>query len=161
MDRIDCKITAAKEKFIEKAIKIANSRQIIFKLHPNENIKRATVEVNKYAQGSLIFDKMKAEVLIANCETLVTRYSSVVYVGLALGKEVFSDFDVEDLIKFLPLQNSRQSAENIAAMARVITDSADQIIQLQQSSHSKTENVYNPEYLFNKNLIKSNLQHHK
>ncbi len=114
-----------RKKFIQKAVKIANGRQLIFKIHPNENVKRATAEINKFAPGSLIYHKMNAEFLIANCETLITRYSSVVYVGLALGKEVYSDIDVKDLIKLLPIQNSGKSAENIAASARGLLNLSD------------------------------------
>ena len=35
--------------------------------------------------------------MIANCDVLVTRYSSVVYVALALGKDVYADVDRETL----------------------------------------------------------------
>ena len=52
--------------------------------------------------------------MIANCDVLITRYSTVVYVGLALGKEVHSDFDVNELKRLLPIQNSGRSAFNIA-----------------------------------------------
>lgn len=107
-----------RKKFIQKAVKIANGRQLLFKIHPNENVKRATAEINKFAPGSLIYFKMNAEILIANCDILITRYSSVVYVGLALGKEVYSDINVKDLLELLPIQNGGKSAENIATAAR-------------------------------------------
>lgn len=109
-----------RKKFIKKAVKIANGRQLIFKLHPNEKVKRATAEINKYAPGAIVIHNINAETLIANCDTLVTRYSSVVYVGLALGKEVFSDFDVNDLKKLIPIQNGGTSAKNIADCAMTI-----------------------------------------
>ncbi|MBT8387606.1 MAG: hypothetical protein KJO12_09370, partial [Ignavibacteria bacterium] len=38
-----------RKKFIKRAIEIANGRKLIFKLHPNENIARATKEIDKYA----------------------------------------------------------------------------------------------------------------
>lgn len=107
-----------RKKFINKAIEIAKGRQLIFKLHPNENIKRAVKEIKKYAPDAIIYDKMSAEVLIANCETLVTHYSSVVYVALALEKEVYSDFDVNELLRLLPIQNGGKSAHNIASVAK-------------------------------------------
>ena len=56
--------------------------------------------------------------MIANCDVLITRYSTVVYVGLVLGKEVHSDFDVNDLKRLLPIQNSGRSALNIAHVGR-------------------------------------------
>ncbi len=107
-----------RRKFIKKAYKIADRRQIIFKLHPNENYKRATTEIEKYAPGSIVFQKEKIEPMIANCDVLITRYSTVVYVGLALGKEVHSDFDLNELKKLLPIQNNGRSALNIAHVGR-------------------------------------------
>jgi hypothetical protein len=107
-----------RKKFILKAVEIANGRQLIFKLHPNENAERAIKEIEKYAPGSLVFHKEKIEPMIANCDALITRFSSVVYVGLALGKEVYSDFDVEELKQLVPIQNAGRSAFNIANIAR-------------------------------------------
>ena len=56
--------------------------------------------------------------MIANCDILITRFSTVVYIGLALGKEVFSDFDIDELKRLLPAQNGGKSAFNIAHIAR-------------------------------------------
>jgi hypothetical protein len=107
-----------RKKFIHKAVEIARGKQIIFKLHPNENYERAVKEINKYAPGSLVFQKEKIDPMISNCEILITRFSSVVYIGLALGKEVYSDFDLQELKKLVPLQNGGISAANIADVAR-------------------------------------------
>ncbi len=111
-----------RKKFIKKAVDIANGRQLIFKLHPNENIERASKEIKKYAPDAIIYDKIRAEVLIANCDTLVTHYSSVVYIALALGKEVYADVDVNELSSLLPIQNSGKSAENIVSAAKKMLD---------------------------------------
>jgi hypothetical protein len=111
-----------RRKFIEKAVDIASGKQIIFKLHPNENYERAVKEINKYAPGSIVFQKENIDPMIANCDVLITRFSSVVYVGLALGKEVYSDFDLKELKKLLPLQNGGVSASNIANIARKILE---------------------------------------
>ena len=107
-----------RKKFIRKAVEIANGRQLVFKLHPNENYERAEEEINKYAPGSLIYHSEPIEPMIANCDALITRYSSVVYIGLALGKEVYSDFDINELKRLLPIQNDGKSASNIAHYAR-------------------------------------------
>lgn len=115
-----------RKKFIEKAVKIANGRQLVFKLHPNENYERAVREINKYAPGSLVFQKEKIDPMIANCDVLITRFSSVVYVGLALGKEVYSDFDLAELKKLLPIQNGGTSAKNIANAARKLLEETEQ-----------------------------------
>ena len=106
-----------RKQFIRKALAIANGRLLIFKLHPNENIQRATKEINKYAPEALVFSSGSAEEMIANCDVLITRYSTTVYVGLALGKESYSDFDVQDLRRLTPIQNNA-SAKNIANVCR-------------------------------------------
>ncbi len=111
-----------RRKFIEKIVKIADGKQIIFKLHPNENAERATAEINAYAPGALVFQSGNTEEMIANCDILITRYSSVVYVGLALGKEVYSAFNVNDLKRMQPLQNDGTSSYNISAVARKLVE---------------------------------------
>jgi len=113
-----------RKKFIEKSVRIAAGRQLIFKLHPNENVERATREINSYAPGALVYTDGKAEEMVANCDALITRYSSTVYVGLALGKEVYSDFDLEQLKRLLPIQNG-SAASNIAGICReLLTEEA-------------------------------------
>jgi hypothetical protein len=52
--------------------------------------------------------------MIANCAVLITEYSSCVYVGIALGKEVHSFFDNAELQRLAPVQNNGTSAEKIA-----------------------------------------------
>ena len=107
-----------RKKFIQYAVQIAKGKQLIFKLHPNENYSRAVSEINKYAPGSLVFQKEKIDPMIANCDVLITRFSTVVYVGLALGKEVYSDFDLQELKRLLPIQNGGTSAVKIAKIGR-------------------------------------------
>lgn len=101
-------------KFIKDCVKIANGRKLIFKLHPNEKVERATKEINKYAPGALVYFTGNTNHMIANCDVLITQYSTTSFVGLALGKEVHSYFDIEELKKLLPLQNNGTSAERIA-----------------------------------------------
>jgi len=106
-----------RKAFIRNAVLIANGRQLIFKLHPNERVGRATREIERYAPQALVYAKGSAEAMIANCSVLITRYSSTVYVGLALGKEVHSDFDVNDLRQKMPIQTGI-AAETIAGVCR-------------------------------------------
>lgn len=101
-------------KFIKDCVKTANGRQMIFKLHPNENFDRATKEVSKYAPGAIVMTSGNTNHMIANCDILITKFSSVSFVGLALGKEVHSYFDIVELKKLLPWQNNGTSAERIA-----------------------------------------------
>ena len=58
--------------------------------------------------------------MIANCDVLVTQFSSTAYVGLALGKEVHSYFDVEELGRLCPIQNGSTSARRIADVCRAV-----------------------------------------
>jgi len=104
--------------FIQKAVQLTKGRPLIFKLHPNENRKRAVREIKKYAPDSLIFTDGNTNHMIANCELLITRYSSVLLVALALGKEIVSDLDETALQAFTPLQNQGKSGERIADVCR-------------------------------------------
>lgn len=103
-----------RRKTIERAVHIAAGRPIVFKLHPNEHVDRAVREINMFAPGSEVLYNCDINPLIAHCETLVTKYSSCVYVGIALGKEVYSDFPMDELRRLCPLQNGGTSAAGIA-----------------------------------------------
>jgi hypothetical protein len=105
-------------RFIRKAIAHSGDRPLIFKLHPNERYKRAVTEIRKYAPDALIFQEGDINPMIANCDVLITQYSSVSYVGLALGKEVHSYFDIDELKRLLPIQNNGQSSRNIAEVCK-------------------------------------------
>jgi len=105
--------------FIRKTVEIANGRQMLFKLHPNEKSDRAEAEIREYAPaGTLIYQKGNTDQMIANCSELITQYSTVVYTGLALGKKVHSYFDVNELKRLAPIQNNGTSAKNIANICR-------------------------------------------
>jgi hypothetical protein len=105
--------------FIRRVVNIAAGRQILFKLHPNERHDRATREIKKLAPpGTIVYSSGNTGEMIANCEALVTRLSSTVYVGMALGKTVYSDFPVRDLRRLMPVQNGGRSAEAIAEVCR-------------------------------------------
>src|SRR5439155_9040239 len=61
-----------RKKFIGRAVGLARGRQILFKLHPNENWDRATKEIEQYAPGSLVFTTGNTDELIANCSGFLT-----------------------------------------------------------------------------------------
>ena len=106
-------------RFIAECARIAAGRQLVFKLHPNEKMDRAVAEIKQYAPpGTLIYTEGDTDHMIANCAELITQYSTVVYVGLALGKPVHSYFDVADLKRKQPWQNGGTSARRIAAICR-------------------------------------------
>jgi hypothetical protein len=104
-----------RRKFIEKAKSIAGDRPIIFKFHPNEDAVRAAREVELHAPRAIYFSQGNTDSMVANCHTLITRYSSVAYVAVALGKEVHSDIPLRQLRRLLPIQNGGRSAADIAA----------------------------------------------
>ncbi len=110
-----------RETFIRRAIKIAAGRPLIFKLHPNENARRAIREIGQLAPEALVFATGSAEEMIANCDVLITRFSSTAFVGLALGKETHSDFDMDQMRRLMPIQN-RSAARNIAEVCRELLE---------------------------------------
>jgi hypothetical protein len=102
-------------KFIKRAVEIANGRQLIFKIHPNEKKQRAIAEIKKNTpKDTLIYTEGNTNHMIANCCELITQYSTVVFVGIALGKKVYSYFDAHELNRLAPIQNNGSSAKNIA-----------------------------------------------
>ena len=107
-----------RKKFLKYAKSIANGRQMIFKIHPNEDSKRAAKEIKNLIPDALVFYQGNTNEMVANCSVLVTIYSSVAYVGLALGKEVYSKFNLEDLKRLAPIQNNGTSDKNIADVCR-------------------------------------------
>jgi len=105
--------------FIRHCAEIAAGRPLLFKLHPNEKRDRAIEEIRQYAPAdTMIFTEGRTEHMIANCDELITQYSTVVYTGIALGKKVHSYFDVEKLRQLAPVQNGGSSAANIANLCR-------------------------------------------
>ena len=112
-------------RFIRECVRIAAGRPLVFKLHPNETLPRAVDEIKQHAPpGTLVYTTGNTDHLIANCAELITQYSTVVYVGIALGKPVHSYFEVEDLKRKLPWQNGGTSARRIAAICRGFADFA-------------------------------------
>ncbi|MBE3109492.1 MAG: hypothetical protein IMZ46_03100 [Acidobacteria bacterium] len=110
-----------RKAFIRRAVEIAGRRPLMFKLHPNENIERATREIHRHAPGALVFATGSAEEMIANCDVLITRFSSTAFVGLALGKETHSDFNMDEMRRLTPVQNG-SAALNIANVCRRVLE---------------------------------------
>lgn len=103
-----------RKAFINEAARIADGRKIIFKLHPNEIVLRAEREIKSIIPRALVYSEGNIHEMIANCDTLITKYSTVVYTGLALGKNVYSYFNIEELKKQMPVQNNGTSGLNIS-----------------------------------------------
>ncbi|MDN3584580.1 hypothetical protein [Mucilaginibacter flavus] len=101
--------------FIQKAVQIANGRRLLFKLHPNELFSRAVIEIRNHTPAdTLILQEGNTGEMIANCQELITQYSSIVFIGMQLGKKVHSFFDLNDLRALMPMQNYGASAQAIA-----------------------------------------------
>jgi len=110
-----------RKAFIRRAVKVAGGRQLIFKLHPSENVGRATREIRRHAPGAMVFATGSAEEMIANCDVLITRFSSTAFVGLALGKETYSDFSMDEMRRLMPIQHGC-AAPNIANVCRRVLE---------------------------------------
>ena len=108
-----------RKRFLDRAVTIAanRNRPLVFKLHPNEDWDRATREINRWAPGAAIYTRGCAEEMVANAEVVVCQYSTLAFVGLALGKEVHSYFPLDQLQRLLPMQGGGAAAR-IAEVCR-------------------------------------------
>jgi hypothetical protein len=105
---------------IRRALGIAAGRPLVFKLHPNEKGALRREEIRALAPRALVFQDGSAEEMIANSDVLVTEWSSTVFVGMALGKPVYSNFPPSELRRLLPWQNGGTSAARIARVCREV-----------------------------------------
>jgi hypothetical protein len=110
-------LAADRRALLERAVEIAAGRPLIFKLHPNERVDRATREIHEIAPSALVFAGGSAEEMVAHCDVLITEWSSLTFCGIALGKEVHSLHSLDEVRDLLPVQNGR-AAQEIAAVAR-------------------------------------------
>lgn len=104
--------------FLRRCLEVADGRPLFVKLHPNENHARARREIERVAPRARVFEAANTNHLVANSAAVVTRYSSVVYVAVALGKEVHADLDPVSLRRLMPIQNGGRSAGHIANVCR-------------------------------------------
>ena len=141
-----------RKKFIKNAQKIANGRKLIFKLHPNELVKKRTSEIYKYAPEALVYHGVSIDPLIANCDALITRFSSTIFPALALGKEVYSDIDVEEIKKLKPLQNNGTSAKAIAEIGRELLASNKPVIRVKEKNKYFEDLKLDLKYLLTRKL---------
>ena len=104
--------------YLRKVERIAAGREVIFKLHPNENHARAIQEIRQVFPVAEIHVDGDTNAMIANCAVLVAQTSTVIFTAMALGKEVYSDLDESQLQPLLPVQNGGRSAGRIAEIGR-------------------------------------------
>lgn len=104
--------------FLDRCVRIANGRPLIFKLHPTENAKRATQEIRELLPEAPIYTHGNVNHMIANASVVITQQSTCTFVALALGKEVHTNLDVNELKHLMPIQNGGTSAQKIAEISR-------------------------------------------
>jgi hypothetical protein len=102
--------------FIQRCVKIANGRPLIFKLHPTENAARAKREINQLAPGAEVYTHGNINPMIANAAVVITQQSTCTFVALALKKETHTSLDKNELQRLMPIQNGGTSAKRIASI---------------------------------------------
>ena len=110
-----------RKRNIRKYLDMADGRQLLFKLHPNENISRATKEIELHAPGSFVYAEGKTEEMIANSQMMIAQFSSTIFVGSALNKPVYCGLEPGYLKRLTPLQN-RSAARKIAGVCREVIE---------------------------------------
>ena len=103
--------------FLQRCIQIAQGRPLIFKLHPTENAKRATREIHQLIPDARVFTHGNVNPMIANASVVITQQSTSTFVAIALGKEVYTNLDIDELKHLLPIQNGGVSARKIAGIS--------------------------------------------
>ncbi|MGC8775638.1 MAG: hypothetical protein ACP5R6_10345 [Chlorobaculum sp.] len=110
-----------RKRNIRKYLDMADGRQLLFKLHPNENAVRATREIELHAPGSIVYAEGKTEEMIANSQMMIAQFSSTIFVGSALNKPVYCGLEPDYLKRLTPLQN-RSAARKIAGVCREVIE---------------------------------------
>lgn len=141
-----------RKKFLLRAKEIANGKKIIVKLHPNEVVKKRTAEVKKYLPEALVYHGVSIDPMIANCDALFTRFSSTIFPALALGKEVYSNIDNEDIKRLKPIQNNGTSAKAIADVARELLASTKPVVRTKEKDKYVEDLKLQVKYLFKRKL---------
>jgi hypothetical protein len=114
-------------KFFAKVRAIAGHLPIIVKLHPNECAARSIPEIEAALPGARIFHDGNAHHMVANCDVLITQWSTLVFDGIALGKECHSSFDLTELRRLCPIQNRGTSAAQIARVCQQVLQEAEAV----------------------------------
>ncbi|MEI8032538.1 MAG: hypothetical protein WCH05_04245 [Chlorobiaceae bacterium] len=110
-----------RKKNIRNYLEMAGGEQLIFKLHPNENVERATREIELHAPDALVFSEGRTEEMIANSRMLIAQFSSTIFVGSALGKIVHCGLEPLVLKALTPWQNNA-APQLIADVCRQVID---------------------------------------
>ena len=144
-----------RKKLLLNAKKIAGNRKIIVKLHPNEIVKKRTAEVKKYLPEALVYHGVSIDPMIANCEVLVTRFSSTIFPALALGKEVYCEIDLTDIKRLFPIQNGGTSSKLIAEVAKELLLSTKPVLRMKEKNKYMEDLKLELKFLLKKKLVRA------
>ncbi len=144
-----------RKQLLLKAKKIADGKKIIVKLHPNELVKRRTAEVKKYLPEALVYHGVSIDPMLANCDALVTRFSSTIFPAIALGKEVHCNVNLNYVKSLFPVQNGGTSAKSIAQIARELLASTKPIVRVKEKNKYMEDLKLEIKYLFKRKLARA------
>ena len=124
-----------RKAFIKKCDEVAGNRKLIFKLHPMEKPQRAIREINQLAPKAIVLTRGNVAHMMANAETVITQQSTSTFVAVALGKEVQTNLNVDELKRLMPIQNGASSADHIARIcSRMLHNPARELARIRSSS---------------------------
>ncbi len=144
-----------RKAFLLNAKKIAGNKKIIVKLHPNEKVKKRTAEVKKYLPEALVYHGVSIDPMIANCDALVTRFSSTIFPALALDKEVYCNIDINEIKRLLPIQNGGMSAKAIAEVARELLAATKPIVRVKEKNKYMEDLKLKIKYTLQQKLVRA------
>jgi regulator of sigma D len=67
--------------------------------------------------------------MIANAEAVITQQSTCTFVAIALGKEIHTNLNIEELKRLMPIQNDGVSAGHIAHICERIIHTPVELLQ--------------------------------
>lgn len=143
-----------RKKFLLNAKKIARDKKIIVKLHPNEIVQKRTAEVKKYLPEALVYHGVSIDPMIANCDALITRFSSTIFPAIALGKEVHCNIDLKEIKRLFPIQNGGTSAKNIAEVARELLASTKPVVRVKEKNKYMEDLKFEIKYLIKQKFVR-------
>ncbi len=115
--------------FLRECVEIAKGRPLIFKLHPLENVERATQEIKRVAPDAQVLTNGNVNQMIANADVVITQKSTCTFVALVLEKEVHTQLNLDELRRLMPIQNKSNSARQIANLCRRILHTPMRILE--------------------------------
>jgi hypothetical protein len=115
--------------FLHKCREIAADRPIIFKLHPMEKEQRAIREIEQYVPDARVFTDGNVNHMIANASVVMTQQSTCTFVAVALGKEVYTNLNMNELRRLMPIQNNGTSSQRIATICKRVLHTPMPVLQ--------------------------------